>query len=85
MIADSGGRFPHHEAVTADFVYLRLHGPGELYSSAYTDGQLGTYADKAAGWLADGLDVWATFNNDTEAYAVHNALRLRELVEERIS
>ncbi|MFO8034730.1 MAG: DUF72 domain-containing protein [Candidatus Bipolaricaulota bacterium] len=85
VIADSGNRFPYHEAVTANFVYLRFHGPEELYASVYADEQLSVYADKAAQWLGQGYDVWAMFNNDTEAYAVHNARRLRELVQERIT
>ncbi len=85
VIADSGDRFPYQEEVTANFVYLRFHGPEELYASAYTDEQLSNYADKAASWLARGLDVWAMFNNDTEAYAVRNALLLHELVQQRLS
>ncbi len=83
VVADSGDRFVSREAVTADFVYLRLHGPEELYSSRYTEEQLHAYADKAAGWLATGHDVWAMFNNDYQAHAVHNARRLRELIGER--
>ncbi len=84
VVADSGDRFVDHEAVTADFVYLRFHGPEELYSSRYTEEQLHAYADKAAGWLKDGRSVWAMFNNDFQGYAVGNAHRLRELVQERV-
>ncbi len=77
VIAHSGGRFPYHEAVTADFVYLRFHGPGELYASNYPDEMLAEFAEKIAGWLQEGLDVWAFFNNDVGGYAVKNALRLQ--------
>ncbi len=80
VIADSGGRFPKYEGVTADFVYLRFHGPGALYASDYPDEQLAEYATKVARWLKAGLAVWAFFNNDVGGYAVKNAMTLREMV-----
>jgi uncharacterized protein YecE (DUF72 family) len=40
VIADSGKRFPYHETVTADHVYLRFHGPERLYASEYRDHEL---------------------------------------------
>jgi uncharacterized protein YecE (DUF72 family) len=84
VIAHSGGRFPSCEAVTTDFVYMRFHGPGELYASNYPDEMLAEFAKEIAGWLQEGLDVWAFFNNDVGGYAVRNALRLRELVDTRL-
>lgn len=36
VVADSAGKWPYVEDVTADFVYMRLHGDVELYSSGYT-------------------------------------------------
>lgn len=32
-----------------------------------------------AGWLLDGREVWASFNNDIDGHAVHNACDLRAL------
>jgi uncharacterized protein YecE (DUF72 family) len=81
VIAHSGGRFPYHEAVTTDFVYLRFHGPGELYASNYPDEMLREYAEKIANWQREGLDVWVFFNNDVGGYAVENAVRLRGLIQ----
>ena len=83
VIADSGGRFPSCEAITADLVYLRFHGPGQLYVSDYPDEMLKEFADKIAKWLREGLEVWAFFNNDVGGYAVKNARRLRERVGSR--
>ncbi len=82
--ADSGGRYPKAEVVTAPFVYLRFHGPGALYASAYEDAHLRAVAEKMRRWHDEGLDVYAYFNNDVHGYAVENARRLRELVEEEI-
>ena len=38
--------------VTADFVYCRLHGSEELYSSGYTPKALGQWAHRVAAWSA---------------------------------
>ena len=72
--------WPAAEVVTSDFVYLRFHGPGALYSSNYPDSQLKTWAEKIKKWLEEGLDVYGYFNNDVNAYAVGNALKLKGLV-----
>ena len=75
------GRWPVVEKVTADFVYLRFHGGGDvLYSSNYTEQELRDWATKAKNWLKQGKAVYAYFNNDTYGYAVKNALRLKELL-----
>ena len=39
-VADTAGKFPYLEDVTADFVYVRLHGAEHLYASGYSDPQL---------------------------------------------
>ena len=36
VIADTASKFPYFEDVTADFVYVRLHGDTKLYESGYT-------------------------------------------------
>jgi uncharacterized protein YecE (DUF72 family) len=37
VVADTAGTWPAMEDVTADFVYVRLHGDAELYVSGDTD------------------------------------------------
>jgi uncharacterized protein YecE (DUF72 family) len=68
------------EVVTNDFVYLRFHGPGALYSSNYPEQQLKKWAERIKKWIGEDLDVYGYFNNDTNAYAVKNALSLKNLV-----
>ena len=80
VIQDSAGRWPSAEVVTSDFVYLRFHGPEALYSSNYPDSQLNKWAGKIKKWLGEGLDVYAYFNNDINAFAVGNALTLKKSV-----
>jgi uncharacterized protein YecE (DUF72 family) len=82
VIAHSGGQFPYGEHVTAPFVYLRFHGPGELYASGYDEATLAEYADKISNWLDEGRDVWAFFNNTAGDAAPQDAQRLRALVDE---
>jgi uncharacterized protein YecE (DUF72 family) len=50
VIADTAGKWPLIEEITADFVYLRLHGDEELYVSGYTDAALSSWAGKIRAW-----------------------------------
>jgi len=40
--------------VTADFIYVRLHGAEELYASGYTDAALDEWAEKIRAWSKGG-------------------------------
>ncbi|MEW6686786.1 MAG: DUF72 domain-containing protein [Candidatus Edwardsbacteria bacterium] len=66
--------------ITALFVYIRLHGAKAWYASCYTDSELKWWAKKIKEILSDGLDVYIYFNNDFRAYAVKNALKLKEIM-----
>ena len=50
VVADTAGKFPNDEDVTADFMYIRLHGEHELYASGYEDDSLGRWAEKIRAW-----------------------------------
>ena len=50
VVADTAGRWPLLEDLTADFVYLRLHGDEELYASGYSDDALDDWARRMAAW-----------------------------------
>jgi len=50
VFADSAGIWPYAEDVTADFVYLRLHGAEQLYASGYTDTMLDWWASRIRLW-----------------------------------
>lgn len=79
-IADTAGKFPYAEEVTADFVYVRLHGSRELYASGYTDDELNAWAAKIMTWrgVARGQrDVYVYFDNDAKVHAPFDAERLR--------
>jgi uncharacterized protein YecE (DUF72 family) len=67
--------------ITADFVYIRLHGPDGPYQGSYGDQALRTWAKRIGAWVGDGLDVYCYFDNDDRAFAPKNALRLKELLD----
>lgn len=77
-ISESAGRYPYVEAVTADFVYLRLHGRESLYASSYRDDELSGIREKLLCW---GKDAYAYFDNDAQGFAALNAATLKGMVE----
>jgi uncharacterized protein YecE (DUF72 family) len=50
VFSDSSGEWPYAEDVTADFMYLRLHGAEELYASGYDDAALDHWAARIRAW-----------------------------------
>jgi len=54
VVADTAGRWPQIEDVTADFVYVRLHGDKELYASGYDDEAIARWANKIRAWRDGG-------------------------------
>jgi len=91
-IADTGGKWPYAEDVTADFLYVRLHGE-ELYASDYSDAVLGRWARKIKTWRKGGeprdavkigkerplrrsRDVYVYFDNSIEGHAPLDAIDL---------
>ena len=88
VVADTAGKFPYAEEVTADFVYVRLHGSEVLYASGYSDAELDAWAAKIAAWRGGsrhgrdgrGRDVYVYFDNDAKVHAPFDARRLRERV-----
>jgi uncharacterized protein YecE (DUF72 family) len=50
VVAETAGLWPLVHDVTADFIYMRLHGDKELYRSGYSDAALGRWAKRIAAW-----------------------------------
>lgn len=50
VVADTAGKWPYMEDVTADFMYLRLHGDEELYASGYTEPALDRWVRRIRAW-----------------------------------
>ncbi|MCS7207788.1 MAG: DUF72 domain-containing protein [Dehalococcoidia bacterium] len=73
--------FSSPREATGDFLYVRFHGTGGLYWGSYTEETLRGWAWDLQALSAGLRPIWAYFNNDAEAAAVHDALRLRALLE----
>lgn len=78
----SGAGLPRVLRATADFCYVRFHGPDHhhLYAGSYSDADLGWWADRIREWEQAGKDVYAYFNNDGDGNAVRNAQTLLGLL-----
>lgn len=73
----------HPLELTADWVYVRFHGPDAVrhpYRGSYGDRRLRSWADRLQSVLNDGVDVYAYFNNDWDGHAVRDASLLRALL-----
>jgi uncharacterized protein YecE (DUF72 family) len=67
--------------LTADFAYLRLHGPGpQAYCGSYGPAALAGWADSILAWKHL-RRVYVYFDNDEAGHAVRDALDLRRLLD----
>lgn len=67
--------------ITASWTYIRLHGPtSSKYQGSYSDRQLEQWARRIDDLKRKLRAVYLYFDNDDSAYAVNNALTLKELV-----
>jgi len=74
----AGFESPH--VITANFAYVRLHGPASsAYSGSYSDAELAAWAREIRGWKRL-RRVYVYFDNDEAAYAVDNAPILKSML-----
>jgi len=77
-IFDIGG-FHAPLEVTADWAYMRLHGPGEKYEGSYAQPTLRRWARRIEDWRSlRQIEVY--FDNDQAGYAAANALALKRML-----
>jgi len=65
---------------TTDFVYIRFHGATALYGGSYEMAALTEWASALRGVAGAARSIYAYFNNDSDAHAVHNAIEFRRLI-----
>jgi len=78
VTADTAGRYPRLDWVTADFAYARLHGDRELYASGYDEAGLERWETWTRAHLAAGRDAFLYFDNDLKVRAPFDAMALIE-------
>jgi uncharacterized protein YecE (DUF72 family) len=81
VVAETAQRWPMPLEITADFVYIRLHGDKELYQSGYSDRALDRWAERIRAWHRPASsrprDVYCYFDNtDVKLRAPVDALSL---------
>ena len=67
---------PAPREVTADWVYVRNHGPSGRYHGSYSEAALKAWAKDIRRWRREGRDVWCYFDNDVKSAAPQDADRL---------
>lgn len=71
--------------ITADWAYIRLHGPGGKYQGSYSDKVLQQWAERIADWSRKLRNIYIYFDNDQAGYAAFNALALKKMVEDELA
>ncbi|MDP9074051.1 MAG: DUF72 domain-containing protein [Actinomycetota bacterium] len=69
------------ELTTTAWTYVRFHGPNAVehpYQGRYGPDGLFWMAERLSSWLAQGVDVYAYFNNDDSGFAVQDGLWLAD-------
>jgi uncharacterized protein YecE (DUF72 family) len=78
-LSELGGERTPNE-LTADFVYVRLHGPEGPYQGSYSRARLATWVKRVREWSRDHGHFYIYFDNDQAGYAARNALTLRRML-----
>lgn len=66
--------------ITADFVYIRLHGPGDKYQGDYSKNELTGWAEAISSWQRKNKDIYVYFDNDDSGYSIKNAQELQNML-----
>ncbi len=66
--------------ITADFMYVRFHGPSEFAASRYGAARLRPWATRIEAWRKQKLDIFVYFNNDQHGHAIDDARTLKKLL-----
>ena len=69
---------------TADFVYVRGHGPGGRYKGHYSAEALSIWAARIRSWKRRGHDVYVYFDNDQKSAAPADAFKLQGRLQRKI-
>lgn len=77
-ITDLNGKLTP-EVLTADFTYIRLHGPKKAYSGSYGPIRLKKWKSKIEKWSSN-TAVYCYFDNDEKGFAIQDAAYLKSLI-----
>jgi uncharacterized protein YecE (DUF72 family) len=66
--------------LTANFTYVRLHGPDGAYAGSYDRAKLQEWAGRIRAWMKDLRAAYIYFDNDQAGFAAQNALTLQDML-----
>jgi uncharacterized protein YecE (DUF72 family) len=69
---------PTPRVITGQVIYIRFHGTIGRYDGNYSKSALKNWAEWIKEHTSEVRSVYAYFNNDAHAYAIHNAKALKE-------
>jgi len=70
--------------ITADWAYVRLHGPGGKYQGSYSQAVLQVWAKRICDWSRRLRAIYVYFDNDQAGFAAANALTLKQMVDSKL-
>lgn len=73
LVIANSSRYPYEIRTTADFSYMRFHGPETMFLGKYTEEELLEWKKEIRKFSKPLRKVYIYFNNDLEANAVENA------------
>jgi uncharacterized protein YecE (DUF72 family) len=74
------GGFQSPVEITADFTYVRLHGPENQYQGDYTVAALRGWAKRMEQWQKKLRHVFVYFDNDQAGLEAKNSLELKKMI-----
>jgi uncharacterized protein YecE (DUF72 family) len=74
------GDYTSPKEVTADFVYVRLHGPEGEYGGSYSKAELSGWAGAFSTWSRGGRTIYCYFDNDESGFAAADASTLKNML-----
>jgi len=81
VIGDDPGRPFQSFERTADWTFIRFHRGNRGRHGNYSEAEIETWARRLAQWRRE-TEIFAYYNNDWEGYAIRNALRLKESLDD---
>lgn len=79
FVISHSSRFKYEKIITADFSYIRFHGPKELFASKYSKRELKEWSNFIKSISKKIKRIYIYFNNDYNAYAIDDAEYLRTI------
>jgi uncharacterized protein YecE (DUF72 family) len=76
LVTSESSKYPLQKIITADFTYIRFHGPEKLFRSTYSDEQMTEWKEYIKTLPKDLKKIYIYFNNTLSPYVLQNGLQM---------